>query len=71
MVLYTVEKQDKESKNDINKKIKTMLENNFEGFFFNLSETLYDDKFFYDGVHYNELGHMAVSKKIVEILKNF
>ena len=71
IVLYTVERQDKESKNDINKKIKMMLENNFEGFLFNLSETLYDDKFFYDGVHYNELGHLAVSKKIIEILKNF
>ena len=60
----------KTSKKILIKKLNDVRKITFK-YLFNLTKTLYNDKFFHDGVHYNELGHVVVSKKIVQILSNF
>ncbi len=70
IILYSIEKNDKDSKRKINKKIKSLLEKELNKYLYDLTKTLYNDKFFHDGVHYNELGHSVVSDRIVQILRN-
>ena len=60
----------KTQKKKINKKIKSLLEKELNKYLYDLTKTLYNDKFFHDGVHYNELGHSVVSDRIVQILSN-
>ncbi len=70
IVLYSIEKGDKNSTKPLNKKIKLLLKENLDQYLYDLTETLSNDDFFYDGVHYNKLGHSIVSTKIIEIIKN-
>ena len=68
-LFYTIEKNDPNSENDLNKYIYKSMKNNLEKRFINLNLTLNDSIYFYDGVHYTIEGHKAVSKKIISILE--
>ena len=70
-LLYTIEKNDKKSKEKINNYILEKLRKFNIKNFFNLENTLDKDIYFYDSVHYNIKGHEAVSKKIISILSTF
>lgn len=68
-LFYTIQKNDKKSKRPINdytlNKIKNLKLKNF----FNLEKVLNDNKYFYDNVHYNSLGHRQVANKMISVLK--
>ena len=70
-LIYSVERKDKKSKLKINNHILTKLRNLNIKNFISLEETLNNDIFFYDSVHYNKKGHFAVSKKIKSVLGFF
>ena len=64
-VFYTIEKNDKNSKKEINNYIlNKLLDANIENFY-TLEKVLSKNEFFYDNVHYNEKGHSAVAEKII------
>ena len=64
-VFYTVEKNDKNSKKEINKYIlNKLLESNIKNFY-TLEKVLSKNDLFYDNIHYNEKGHSAVAEKII------
>ena len=64
-VFYTIEKNDKNSEKEINNYIlNKLLEANIKNFY-TLEKVLSKNEFFYDNVHYNEKGHIAVADKII------
>ena len=70
-VFYTVEKDDKDSLKKTNKYILNKIKNLNLKNFYNLNKTLNDNKYFYDSVHYNELGHRKVAEKIISVLTKY
>ena len=67
-LLYTIEKKDKKSINEVNNYIlKKLIELKFNKFY-SLEKTLDRDLYFYDSVHYTKEGHKKVSEKILSIL---
>lgn len=67
-LFYTIEKLDKKSRKPINRYILNKIESLKFKNFINLEEVLNNDKYFYDSVHYNSLGHEEVAKKISSII---
>ena len=64
-LFYTVEKEDKNSKKEINKYILNKLSKSNIPNFFTLEKVLSKDEYFYDSVHYNKKGHLIVAEKIL------
>ena len=67
-LIYTIEKKDKKSKNKINNYILNKLIKLKFNKFHNLENTLDQDTYFYDSVHYTKEGHKKVAEKILSIL---
>ncbi len=67
-LIYTIERDDKNSKKEINNYILNKLKAlNIENFT-SLENVLDKNIFFYDGIHYSKEGHNVVAKKIISIL---
>tara|TARA_E500000178_G_C16986431_1_gene738481 strand:+ start:440 stop:1330 length:891 start_codon:yes stop_codon:yes gene_type:complete len=64
-LFYTVEKEDKNSKKEINKYILNKLSKSNIPNFYTLEKVLSKDEYFYDSVHYNKKGHLIVAEKIL------
>ena len=67
-LIYTVEKDDKNSKKKINKYILEELKKLNIRNFYSLEDVLNKNIYFYDSVHYSEEGHKIVSEKIDKII---
>ena len=67
-LIYTIERDDKNSNKEINNYILNKLKAlNIENFT-SLENVLDKNIFFYDGIHYSKEGHNVVAKKIISIL---
>ena len=66
---YTIERDDKNSKKELNSYILSKLKEINIKNFFTLENVLIDDELFYDGVHYSQSGHKKVSKEISSKIK--
>ena len=69
LLFYSIEKNDKNSRNKINKFILEEIKKKEFKNFYSLENVLVKDIYFYDSVHYSKSGHEIVSKKIYEIIK--
>ena len=66
---YTVEKDDKNSKKEINKYILDKLKKEYIENFFTLENALINNELFYDNVHYSDIGHKKISNEIISKIK--